>query len=87
MEVCTRFCTERRLCTLCTVCTGSLRDPLDLDFFKKYTSLGCEHLCTDGRLYTILHGKEAVYIVHGVYRPSERPLGFRFLKELYKFSL
>ena len=72
---------------MCTVCTGPLRDPSDLIFLIKCISLGCEHLCTDGRLYTILHGKEAVYIVHGVYRPSKRPLGLRFLKELYKFRL
>ena len=67
---------------MCTACAGPLRDPLDLYYLKKYTSLGCEHLCTNGRLYTILHKKVAVYIVHSVYRPSKRPLGFKFLRKL-----
>ena len=73
---------------MCTVCTGPMRDPSDL-YFIENISLGCEHLCTDGRLYTILHRKEAVYIVHSmysVYRPYERPLSFR-LKILHKFRL
>ena len=62
-----------------------MRDPSALH--SKYCiSLGCGHLCTDGRLYTILHKKEAVYIVHGVYRPYERPLiylGGQGLKRIY----
>ena len=60
---------------------------LGFRFLFFFISLGCEQLCTDGRLYTILHRKEAVYIVHSVYRPCERPLGFRLLKEFYKFRL
>ena len=83
------ICKEWRLCTMCTVCTGPVRVPSDLDcyFFYKF------RLWTFVYRWKVVHNfpkylqrMEAVYNVHSVYRPYERPLGFIFYRK-YKFRL